>query len=689
MNIFDAAYGDSSVHALDEVKAFFSIKKKDKKEVHKWLKTVVDSLMKQSQQRTDSQRDNLLMYRGLPNKIRSINREDPLQTKRNKKLIIPHIHDLTEVRVSQMTRIKPSVDVLPANGEWEDRASAKVVELIIKHLWYINNIDYRVQDLHRQARIFGESYIFVDWNAFKGDLHPLYVKARDMGVDHAILPDGTKLDLSEPLYTGDVEYSIELPWRVFLQRKERYDDVEYLFRLKVMPVEALKQKYPKADFKETNQSPIVYDLDELNNKMLEDHVMVFEFWHKATPEVPNGYRALFTENGILEQGDHPYAFKGFPCIRLTDLDIPGCLNGVSKYELIAPIFNMYNNINTMMAKNFWMTGQAKWLAPWGSVKIEHLANDNTVVQYKGPVAPTLAQSRPNPPEAYQYVESLLRQGQAIYGNHGISRGEIPTGITATSALTYLNELESQRASTDISKHSTTLIDLAKITMAIIGDKYAEDDGRVIRIVGADNQYFIRHFDNAHLHKDYDIRFNVGSGLPDTKAGKRQIILDMMQRNPTGNTMERWEELLEIGNVDKAIDLATAAIKCADSENEDMAAGRPVAPPEAWEDHVVHLQSHYRFMQTRQYKEEMNLASRKEHQDHVYWTEKAALLKAETNPQFEALLAGIPLFPLFVHEGFQMPRSYEQQAAVAQGIANKEGSQAPGVQIPGTPLMEVR
>ena len=83
----------------------------------------------------------------------------------------------------------------------------------------------------RNAFIFGESYCFVTWNKDKGDLHPLYVKARDMGIDLNFLDDEgnqiydmdgnpMKIDPNKPIKIGDVDYTIEVPWRVYLQRQK-------------------------------------------------------------------------------------------------------------------------------------------------------------------------------------------------------------------------------------------------------------------------------------------------------------------------------------------------------------------------------------------------------------------------------------------------------------------------------------
>ena len=178
----------------EKVKPFYKVfKKNDEKELLSWLNMVKDALIQNAKNRTLTQRMNLTAYRGL-----SLNRWDRRRdndtTKRIQRLnkfIVNHLRDLTETKVSQMTRLKPAVEVLPANGEYEDRASAKVVGLLIKHLFYINNIDFMVQKMHREARIFGESYLFIDYDKDAGDLDPVYVEARNAGVEKITLPDGT------------------------------------------------------------------------------------------------------------------------------------------------------------------------------------------------------------------------------------------------------------------------------------------------------------------------------------------------------------------------------------------------------------------------------------------------------------------------------------------------------------------
>jgi hypothetical protein len=669
----------------EKIKPFYSVyNKKNDKELLSWLNKVRIALTHNAKTRTLTQRMNLTAYRGL-----SLNRWDRnrdynsvRRVQRLNKFIVNHLRDLTEMKVSQMTRLKPAVEVLPSNDEYEDKASARVVGLLVKHLFYMNNIDFMMQQMHRHARIFGESFLYIDYDQNKGDLDPAYVEARNAGIKEIQLPDGSTYDTKKPLKTGDLSYEIELPWRVLLQRKQVIDDVEYNFRITVEEVQKLQDKYPdKAKLIKSNDDLKTFDMETLEDRFLEEHVVVFKFFHKKINELDDKNVYIeFTNDVILNQEEDKFSHDKNNFVRLTDQDVPNVLNGVSAYETLLPLQKMYDNISTLIAKNIYLTAHAKWLMPKGACKIEQLGNDNTIVQYQGNIPPQLAQVASNPQEVYAFREQIKQDMQTVYGSHGVSRGEVPKGITAASALQFLNELENERNSTDISKHSFLVLDIAKMSVAIAGDYYNVDDGRMLRIVGDSNKHLIKHFDVANLNKDYDIRFDNSTGLPETKAAKIQRIMDTMQRNPNLFSPERWEELLELGSSERMIKLSTDAIQAADSENEDILAGEDVGMPEDWEDHLAHWESHVRSMQSRSFKEEANNEVKAAMKMHLKITEQLIIEKMETNPLFQSKVANLKLFPIFYHGGAGKAFSAEHQAAMVQGQANR-GEEVTG-SIPG-------
>ena len=688
MSFFDEL-GDDRPNKVN-IKPFHTVKDKDDKALLEWLKKVIETLEKQAVSRNAKYRKNLEAYRGTSQSIKrsDIRRSERQIVNRVSKFVINHLYDMTETRVSQMTRIKPIVDVLPTNDEFEDKSSAKAVKYLINHLWYINDMDSILQKLQRHARIFGETYCFIEWAPEKGDLHPLYVKARDNNLDLDLLDNEgnpiSKIDKDKPITIGDIKYDIEVPWRVFLQRQKNFEDVEYCFRVKVKSTEDVKKEYPdKKDKLKSDTNVKAFSSDDLTEHLLEEETVIYEFFHKKTKHCPKGYHCKFTKDVILESDILPYSHGELPFERLTDMDIPEQLNGVSAYEMIRPIQNMHDNLSTLLSKNIYLMGHAKWVMPRGACKIESLGNDNTIVQYQGPTPPVMLQTQPNPPEAYSFRNSLRDEMGQIYGVQGVSRGTPPQGITAGVALQFLNEQEQERATTDVAKHNTLIQNIAKKTIAVAGDYYQVDDGRMLRIVGKDNKYSIRHFDAANLSKNYDVRMQVGSALPESKAGKIQRIVEIMQMKPDLLSNERWVDLLELGNTDKMNTLITAAVKAAESENEDMMAGKPVMDPQDYEDHIVHWKTHVKAIQSRTFKEECPPHYREKVLEHIALHEFVMVEKAQANPAFEAKLAELPLFPIF-STGF-IPRSREHQQLVIQGQANR-GDEITGV-IPGQEVNE--
>lgn len=697
MSFFDEL-GDDRPDKIN-VKPFHSIDKENEKDVLEWCVKVSETLEKQSVARNAKCRKNLETYRGSSSTIKrtDIRRSERQFLNKVNKFIVNHLHDMTETRISQLCRLKPAVNVLPTNDEYEDRNAAKAVKYLIDHLWYVNNIEELRQKMLRNAFIFGESYCFVLWNKQKGDLHPLYVKSKQLGLklnfldndgNQIVDQDGNPMMISpdKPVYTGDIDYQVEVPWRVFLQRQKSFDKVEYCFRVSVDSTETLKKDYPdKVSKLKSTPNVKSFDSDDLSEHFLEEDTVVYEFYHKKTKYCPKGYYVKFTKDCILEYSELPFSHGNLPLIRFTDMDIPEQLNGISQYEMVKPIQTMHDNLSTLLAKNIYLMGHAKWVMPRGACKIEALGNDNTIVQYQGPVAPQMLQTMPNPPEAYNFRSMLREEMGQIYGIQGVSRGTPPKGVTAAVALQFLNEQEQERNSTTVIKHNDMVKALAKMTIAVAGDYYDPDDGRMVRIVGKNNKYSIRHFDTANLHKSYDVRLELGTGLPESKAGKVQRIIEIMQMKPDLLSNERWMDLLDLGDSEKMNSLLTVAVRAAESENEDIMAARPVADPEEFEDHILHWKVHTKAIQERTFKEECPPNLRQEMLQHIAIHEFLMIQKAKESPAFEAKLAQLPNFPIFP-SGF-IPRSLEQQRIVVQGQAN-QGMPVTG-NIPGEDKSEIQ
>lgn len=669
--IFDEYANNKGEYDSLDVKPFHTVKDKSEKEKLKWLNDTFKSLLKHSASRHHALKRNLAAYRGLSRgfQSRSTPRREHLPVAKSERLIVNHLYDMVETKVAQLSRLKPSIQVLPKNDEFGDKNAALASKMLIDHIFEQNLIDAIERKAQKHKKIFGEAYLFTVWNKNLGDTHP------DAGKE---LEDGSIVD--ENLKVGDVENFVELPWRVLIEAADSYEKAKYAFRITVEHVDDLKYDYKdkEKEIKE-DDSATMFDISSMDNVKLKGQAMVIEFWHKKTKQCP-GYYVKFTKDVILEETKNPYSHGCLPFDRVTDLDIPGVNHGVAAMEQVKQIQSMHNSISSLIAKNIYLTAHPKWLVPKGAAKIEALGNDATIVQFQGPVAPQLATYNSNSSEVYNFRATLKEEMEQVYGVHGVSRGQPPGGVTAAVALQFLNEQEAERASEEISKKNEFIKCIAKKILSVAGDYYETEDNRLIRILGKENKYLLRHFDAANLSKPYDIKIDLGNAIADSKAGKTQRIIELIQYKPDALTAEQTVELLELGSSEKAVNMITAAVRTAESEVEDILQGKPVADPEAFDDLIVHWRVKVKSMQSRSFKEEVPVEFREALKENVAMIEFLAIEKAQENPKFQAELAQLSLFPLFYKPGFT-PASAEQQATLVQGQANR-GEEVTGA-IPAT------
>ena len=637
---------------IQKQKPFFSVNLRDKKELLKWLKVEVQNREELGKDFFKQCKINLLAYRGDyygKSDRRQTDNLESVPARKTSKYCVNYLNEMTENLVSRMTRIKPAVEVNPANDEFEDKNSAKSVDLLVKHLWYINDIDLLLQNLHRHKYIFGETYVKIDWNEELGDLHPDYVLLRENASKMEEIPNEIQKLLEKPIYTGDVEYKHMLPMDVLLENIPTWQENKSIILKSVKHIDELKKEYPEQAKKIEQNAKFtkqMFSLSSFRNEPVADHLTVYTLYHKHDKFFPKGKKIVFISSMILEMGDLGFSDGNIPILRITDRDIPGMLRGMSRYKQALLLQNAHNNLSSSILKNEYLMAAPKWVVPKGAAKIEQFNNGRTILQYQGPVAPQLVQMNPTSNTTFNFRSAIEGEIGQMMQVGPISRGENPKPVTAAVALQFLNEQETERSISDIAKHNNLITELAKRSISVAGDYYKPDDGRMLRILGKENKYMIKFFDAANLHKNYDIRIQNSSAFPQSKAARLDRVLQTMQYASHLFPAERWAELLEFGSVEKMHTLITEAINSAESQVEDILEGNIVSPPEEYEDLIIHLRVYYKALQKRSFKEEVPPERREALKLHVEAVEMLAQERAKLNPLFASKLTQLEMFPVF-------------------------------------------
>jgi len=594
-------------------------------------------------------------------------------------MIVNHLRDITDSSVSRLGTFKPSTTVLPNHGvEFEDKAKCKVVKSWLDSYNYEYNVDEKRRRVQRDSFIFGESYLLVEWDTELGDLHP---SARKLQKTVEITTDEGTIKVTKVKKTGDVGLKTILPFRVFPEPhpSTRYEDsswvmveeFEYIEKLKVDFPESAKELGPSCEGGSTDDE-YRYGLQKPDNR-----TKVITLYHKATPEIPDGRQIRFTCKTILENKPLPYSHGELPLRRLTSIDVPGEMRGMSPYLDLKALQGSINTLYSIMLRDRSLAAP-KLFVPTGSIDPnERQTNAPGVVQYKGGVPPTWSVPNMVSNDIMQMIEKLENTFEKLSNSLGTRRGEGIPNVEAFKAFGFFEEQATKRESTTIAKHVDFLQSLYLLIALTAGDFYTQSDERMIKMVGRHNQYLLKFFNTDDLKHSYDIRVQNVTALPDSKAARIQTVIQLNQAFPDLFTQEKIADMLDFSSPDAFFDLSTAAVNAAEAENEDMMAGNDVAEAQPFEDLLRHWEAHVKQFNNPTVKAtlptEPGLAnaalaailSGEEDVEtnspalllakHLNTTEGLMFQKALINPKFAGMLSDFENYPVF----FNLPMTISE------------------------------
>lgn len=685
----------------------------NEEKVLKWLRNSLDVCERFYAGYFSLQLQNLLIYQGhhwlhqdkynnrfLDNARLVINRKSP-------RLVFNHTYDFVEHHVSKSTRYKPAVAIFPANREQEDADDAKISKDVLDYIWYLNTVDLHLQQWVRYAKIFGEAFFFIDYDFSKGDIHPDWLALKQQGQRAPVLDQFGQPILGqegEPLYiqkcvrTGEVTYRVPAPWHVFEMPCSNREEIEWCIEWDCVDVDYLRAKYPlKANDIKPDSSVNVFNEYSMEYGKLASQVVRYKLYQRHTEFLEKGRYIAFTRDTILEQSDLPYSHGKLPYVKIHDIDVPDCIRGMSFIQQIFPINHQINAVGSLIYKALVLLAHPKIAMPDGATEIQNLLNESTVFSYQGGVPPTIMHMNPVTGELFTYMNKLEEVLQKLGGYFEISRGNAPDGVRAAKALRVLEEQEDKRSYNFVTKFNQLgMIENAKMTLSVAGDFYDDSDGRLARVVGKDNEYRIKQFKAANLSKPYDIRIENTTALSQSASARFEEINEMMQVrfDPSAPlSREQYYNLLDLGALDQFKDIVTRAIRCAQSENDDILSGVQVKPPTEDEDFIAHWKIHLQAVQSRDFKEITKTERQAAIKRHIYLTEYLMFKKAFgiTDTMGQPLVLGnqafaqqlsieCPLFPVYFK--LPVPQPMGQSLPPGPDIGMPPGEVPPSTMQPG-------
>ena len=646
---------------------------KTEKGTLQWLNANYDSNEKAAQSRLRSYRRWMALYKGIHWRdydYRDYRRDDNGNSSRKPRHVVNFIYEMTEARVAQSAKMKSAITAIPHNNSQDDINNAKSCKMLLDSRAYDLQIEKIFQENDRTTFQMGHSFICLDWDQDLGPTSPVYEKLLQRDPAAAKKVGLTKV--------GDVSVKVKGADRIFPEKgKKDWDDIDYLDETQWMPLEEAKARWPKKKNEILENVRQLYNWDTTEISQPKNMVMVRTFWHKPTKFLPEGAKVIYTDDTILENGDFPYEHGMLPFIPQTDIDVYSEFWGRPFITNIEQMQRMYNNIQSGIARDFGVASAPKWVMPKGACDINSLNNDFTVIEYSGPAAPQLVTKSPTNQGNFQLQEMLEAKITQLSNVYDISRGQVPSGVTANSALRFLDEQESQRIIVQQQKRKRTVLSTYKMMLSLMKQYYTADDDRTVRILGKTNEYLMKSMKKADFTKIYDIQLQNTSALPDTKTGKIAAIVDLNAMTQTDPIFRKEEviEMLDLGTEEHFQNSATVAVNSARTNLQNILEGEDVPEPQQYDELLVHYSIFCKALQETTFK--TTVPEETQGKIIVYITVLESLMfeRCKKNMKFLMELADLSNYPIFFTPETTVAAlvAMNQQMMAGGGMAPEQGA----------------
>lgn len=571
--------------------------------------------------------------------------------------VINRIRPTIRHELAQLTNNKPSATITPSSAEDRDMYAAMAGEQIWENLYLDKKLKFVIRRAVWWALICGNGFIKSYWDESKGPVDPLSNAPQ-----------------------GDVEFCSETPFHVLVPdfREEELENQPYLIHAKTYSPEMIKMSYPNLDQKKKGNLDAPNEILEesfLNmtgtqalNK--QNSVLALEVWVKpgVHPMFPNGAMYTVVGNEIVQNFEGmPYSHGKFPFAKIDHIP-GGKFYSTSSVEDLIPLQKEYNRTRGQITEAKNRMAKPQLVAPRGSVDASKITTEPGLVIFYTPgfEPPKPIPLSPLPQYVLEEVDRILADWNDISGQHEVSKGQVPPGVTAATAISFLQERDESKLSPTFDSLEEAIEKTARLALIYVKDFWSVE--RTIKVTGPDGSFDVMAFKGSDLGDNVDLRVEAGSALPVSKAAKQALLMDLMKMGFIDPN--KGLEVMDMGGINKIYDQLQVDQRQAQRENlrmsrvteqdvmqyqmsnppqPDPETGAPVEPPlivpvNTWDNHKLHIEYHNQFRKGQAF-ENLPPESKTLFEQHVRGHLQAMAEEMYTmNPQMIAMQQGLPPLP---------------------------------------------
>ncbi len=446
-----------------------------------------------------------------------------------------HIQRISKIYVNAITSLSPGVSFEPNNAtELADQKAAELHQSVWEFTKKEQKFRSKVLDYATDYVNFGECAVKLYWDWQKGTFLGYNQKQVVDENDEPVIDPNTgqpqmEEDTENPKWSGQLVYERIYAFNLFRPKtSQSMQDAPWLGIRKMAQIKDLqsmfdendeKQDYLKSDSETTY---LVFDAHKGNYETTKDQVMLREIYYRPCHEYPNGYYYVFTNSGVLWEGELPFGI--FPIVWAGFDQLPTTPRALSPIKTWKPYQVELNRVASKMAEHQITLGDDK-LVISNNAKISSAGTAPGVRAYSvsGPSAPTVIPGRTGD-QYLPYMETTIREMyQVAMVSEMLEEKQQPQ--VEAYALLLQSAKWKQKFSIYSERFEQFLIDLSYLSMELTR-KYVTEEA-LIPMIGKREQVNISEFKNAKP-MGYQIKIEPQTEDVESKMGRQLTLNHIIQ-----------------------------------------------------------------------------------------------------------------------------------------------------------------
>ena len=333
-------------------------------------------------------------------------------------------------------------------------------------------------------------------------------------------------------------------------------------------------------------------------------------WKRPSEEFPNGLAAVFCNEKLLNEDDLdiPYLNKdGSPRWTFHHIGfdkVPGRFWYRTPLDDVAPKQEQRNKLESLIQLIIARSANPVWLRPKNLGIAELTGEPGQDIEYNfipGAPKPERIPGENVPTSLIAWLEKIDADMEELAGTFEVLKGNVPSGVTAGTALRLLLERAITRFTPILQNIEIAWGDITADLIAIF-QQFGTDE-RVAQIQGPGKTWERKAFKGSDLTGAVDIAVEAGSAVPKNSVGTQALIQDMTTMGVIMPTEpETQYQILQEFGMTKLLGAIDDNIKQAERENWDFQMENiPLVINPVIDNHMVHKLRHTQLALTSEFK----------------------------------------------------------------------------------------